>query len=251
MSRFNRCAVSSSLHVTTLLIPHTRVHATSGAITHYREAIEEANIDRPKEILTNYERNQQYRETKMRGLHKNNGIELLFIGCNQSKGKRHWFRGHHVYDSKTAVIDRFRAGKPLSCFCLEQSEVTEEVHVAFTEEDKRGVTLKYLTFRLQCNTRHVQDTGVHFLPFVLQTEEKSPFPKVTSEDINVLRSKIVSHALMLPLVNTNPGSHTQLFYHFTLVYSDWEVLRCTIGGPKKGRAAVEKQVFEKMLELTD
>ena len=239
--------------LTTLLIPHTRVNATSGVITHYREAKEEANIDRPKEILKNYQKNQQYRETKMMGLHKNNGIELLFIGCNQSKGTRHWFRGHHVYDSKTAVIDRFRAGKPLSCFCLEQSEVTEEVHVAFTEEDKRGVTVKYLTFRLQCNTRNrpVQDTGVHFSLFVLQTEEKSHVPKVTSKNINVLRSEIVSHALMLPLVNTNPGSHTQLFYHFTLVYSDWEVLRCTIGGPKKGRAAVEKQVFEKMLELTD
>ena len=63
--------------------------------------------------------------------------------------------------------------------------------------------------------------------------------------------EIVSHALMLPLVNTNPGSHTQLFYRFTLVYSDWEVLRCTKSGPKKGRAAVEKEVFEKMLELTD
>ena len=182
-------------------------------------------------------------------LHKLNGIELLINGCKPSKGTRHWFRGYYVYGSKRAVIDRFREGKPLSCFCLGQNE-GREVHVAFTEDDTRGVTLKCLTFRLQCNTGSpVQDTGVHFCPFVLQTEENSKSPKTTLKNIDNLRSEIVSHALMLPYVNTNRGSHTRLYHHFTLVYSDWEVLRCTNDGPKKGRAAVEKQVFKKMLEL--
>ena len=61
-----------------------------------------------------------------------------------------------------------------------------------------------------------------------------------------LRSSIVSYALMLPFIKDNEEKNLQ---HYTLVYSDWEVLRCEYAEHKKGHPGVEKSVFEHILGL--
>ena len=62
---------------------------------------------------------------------------------------------------------------------------------------------------------------------------------------NNLRSSIVSYALMLPFIKKNEITYQQ----YTLVYWDWDVLRCEDAEHKKGHPGAEKSVFEHILNL--
>lgn len=215
----------------------------------HRESKDERQIDRPKDVLVSMRKDQQYRETKMRLLQKLHGIEIL-ASCYKGKSdERHWYKGYHVYKSRGEVIDRLQRREPLSCFCLENN--LAQVHVAFTEKEKRGKSISYVTLTYD-TTIFQEETGVQFCPFVIKTEGGTHVPMVTSISKEALRAKIVNYALMLPLV-VNSGAHSReegVTDQYTLVYSDWEVLRCTDAQNKKGRVALDVPLFTRALNLS-
>lgn len=219
-----------------------------------REARDEKQIGGktgPKEILVSMRKDQQYKETKMRLLHKFKGLELVSDSFDRLVGKSpeesKWFKGYHVFSSRTEVVERFMKGKPLSCFCLENNKA--EVHVAFTEDEKRSSTISYLTFTYD-TARSTVETGVHFCLFNMQTE--GCYSHKPAAVLNIkkgdLEPKIVHCALMLPHLDPSVGdsSREDLFDHYTLIYSDWEVLRCD-GDVKKGRVTIDEQLFRSNL----
>jgi hypothetical protein len=213
-----------------------------------REAKDERQIDRPKDVLVSMRKDQQYRETKMRLLQKLHGIELLASSYKGKSDERHWFKGYHVYKSRAQVIDRLQERKPLSCFCL--GNESPQVHVAFCEEEQRGKTVSYFTLNYDTTTFQ-EETGVQFCPFVINTNRGTHVPAVTRTTKEELRTEISNYALMLPLiVNSSANSMEEdVADQYTLVYSDWEVLRCTDEQKKKGRVALDKPLFKRVLNI--
>ena len=184
----------------------------------------------------------------MRLLHKLIGIDFLV-----SKERRQWYtKGYHVFDSKQEVMDRIREGKPLSCFCLQNTQ--GKVHVAFKAsqgEENLGTNLvRYLTLEYNKNNNMTdihEDTGVHFCKFNMVNEGKAKNLKVSTMDKDELREIIESYALMMPYRSWD-GNRSSLQI-FTLIHWDWEVLRCTGEGPVKGRAVVERSVFRHINDI--
>ncbi len=218
----------------------------------HREAKEERQIDRPKDVLVSMRKDQQYKETKMRLLHKLKGLELVADSFDKLEGKskaeRHWFKGYHVFSSRTEVLKRFEQAKPLSCFRLEHNNA--EVHVAFTEDETRS-TISYLTFTYDTN-RNTVETGVHFCHFDLKTDSPdSHQPAVVSNiEKGDLRSQIVDYALLLPYIvkNREVSTEEDVFHQYTMVYHDWEVLICNGNEKNKGRVPIDRQLFGSFLE---
>jgi hypothetical protein len=223
------------------------LHTTPGV--QYREAKDERQIDRPKDVLVSMRKDQQYRETKMRLLHKLHGIELLATSYKDESDERHWFKGYHVYRTRAEVVERFQRREPLSCFSLNNE--TDKVHVAFTEGEKRGKTISYLTVNYDTTT-FKEETGVQFCPFAIDTERGTHNLMVTRITKEELRSKISSYALSMPLIVKNSSAHfaeEDVSNYYTLVYYDWEVLRCTDAHRKKGKVALDRPLFTRALRL--
>lgn len=220
------------------------------AILHHREAIMERQINRPKEVMVSMQKNQQYKETKIRLLHKLKGLDLVANSFDRLDGispaERHWFKGYHVFSSRAEVLQRFQRGEPLSCFCLDRDKA--EVHVAFTEDEARDSTISYLTFTYDTND-NIVETGVHFCHFVLKTGAVSQPVVESCVEKNDLRPKIVDYALMLPYIvdNTDLGGEKDGFNKYTMIYSDWEVLICNNineqNGKRKGRVPIDETLF--------
>lgn len=78
-------------------------------------------------------------------------------------------------------------------------------------------------------------SGVHFCSF-----KEGSVQTIKKEDLN---ARIGDYALMLPL--TVAGN--RFAKQFTLVYSDWEVLRTDIQEKNKGRPCVDKLLFNELL----
>ncbi len=88
---------------------------------------------------------------------------------------------------------------------------------------------------------HIQETGAHYCQFTWEsnrgTDGKNHVSVVdtTKEDLD----KQIEHcALMLPYNNLSKIFQRQ----FTLIYSDWDVLRCN-SRDQKGIPQLEKRVF--------
>jgi len=209
-----------------------------------REGRDEGQIGPIKKVLVSMRRDPVYRETKMRLIHKLDGIEFLKSSTDDSPpSERHSYKGYHVYGSRQEVTTRLQGSKPISCFRRGNSGA-DEVHVAFSEKEKRGETVSYLTLTYDTSDA-VTDTGVYFSRFILKTKENSQYEpdvsRVTKED---LRSDASAYALMLPYL---APIDTDSFEKFTLVYHDWEVLLCNpMGAGSKGRPAIHWDVFEGM-----
>ena len=204
------------------------------------------------------QKDQQYKETKMRLLHKLKGLDLVADSFDRLDGispaERHWFKGYHVFSSRAEVLQRFEQGKPLSCFCLDRN--TAEVHVAFTEDETRGSTISYLTFTYD-TTNNIVETGVHFCHFVLKTGAGQVHEPalVSNIEMSALRPKIVDYALMLPYIvnHRDLSSKEDVFNQYTMIYSDWEVLICkgnegnVDNVQRKGRVPLDEQLFGSLL----
>jgi hypothetical protein len=200
----------------------------------FREGKDERQIDRPKDVLVSYRKNQQYREQKLTLIHKLYGIESLSSNLMGSqKGPRNWFRGYHRYESINDITSRFFGGKTLSCF--RTSTDVDEVHIAFLSGNRDAT--KYLTLKYDVNSIHVQEAGVHFCAFWLKKDDSTGSAAVTTINNHDLQACVLDYALMLPL----HGQPTKKQY--TLVYSDWEVLRCSTVARKKGIPILDRRVF--------
>ena len=141
------------------------------------------------------------------------------------------------------VLTRLQTGKPMSCFRTSNSE-TNEVHVAFTDGEERHSTVSYVTL-IYDTSLAVQETGVHFCPFIIKTDDGSDEPMVTRTEKNVLRDEAVEYALLLPYQTDNTADSFVQFERFTLVYWDWEVLQPGAEA-NKGRPSADPSVFQGM-----
>lgn len=196
----------------------------------FREGKDERQIDRPKDVLVSYRKNQQYREQKLTLLHRLYGIESLSSNLmGYQKGQRNWFRGYHRYESTNDIVSRFIEGKTLSCF--RTSTDGDEVHIAFYS----GVrdVIAYLTLEYDVSSMHVQEAGVHFCAFGLKKDDRTGSAAVSKINNHELQACVLDYALMLPRAKKQ----------YTLVYSDWEVLRCTTSARKKGIPILDQRVF--------
>ena len=219
---------------------------------HSREGKDERQINQVKKVLISMRRTLQYRETKLRLIHKLKGLDLIADSFDKVLGKsaseRHWFKGYHVFSSRQEVIDRLQTGRSLSCFTLHESSA--EVHIAFSEGEQEGSTISYLTLEYD-TTRSIIETGVHFCHFKLKVSTPTSPAVIFNINRNELRPKIVNYALMLPyVVDPNASSSdADVFQKFTLIYPDWEVLLCVDGDEndgvsrKKGRVMIDKQLY--------
>ena len=220
---------------------------------YYREGQEEKNgINPVKKVLISMRRTVTYRKAKLRLIHKLKGLDLIAESFDkvydESASERHWFKGYHVFSSRQEVINRLQMGKPLSCFSLDGSSA--EVHIAFSEGEKQGSTISYLTLEYD-TTRCIIETGVHYCNFELKGSAPASVTVISNINKNDLRPKIVNYALMLPyVVQPNASSSDgDVFRKFTLIYPDWEVLICDNGdendgaSKKKGRVMIDKQLY--------
>lgn len=212
-----------------------------------REGKDERQIKGPKDVLIAMRKDQSYRETKMRLLHKLSGLDMLEVGYNDESDNDDliWFKGFHVFSSRNAAMDRLTGGRPLSCFTTSSNgNEKHEVHVAFLDGGRKNHDISYFTFIYDPEQMHVQESGVHFCRFSCK-QDATGNALVTTTTRRDLREQVVGYALMLPyIVNRSDAFHQQ----FTLVYWDWEVLLCNDLRKTKGRAVVEGRVFERILE---
>lgn len=204
------------------------------------EAREENSIRSPKAILYGMQKNQEYREWKLRLLHKLNGFDTLMNAFPEilTSDPRTRYKGYHVFDSCEDIKRRHRDGKALSCFTLDGDTdiVCVAFHGGYNFDDNGYDIVHYITF--EYNAGGIMDdkvSGVHFCSF-----KEGSVQTIKKEDLNV---RIGDYALMLPL--TVAGN--RFAKQFTLVYSDWEVLRTDIQEKNKGRPCVDKLLFNELL----
>lgn len=200
-----------------------------------REARDENSIQDPKSILWAMRKCQLYREGKIRLLHKLTGMEFLNREYVSASTRPDRYKGYHVFQNKSEVEDRFKSGKPLSCFRLDGD--CNAVHVAFTrgEPEQRGDEheVTFLSFRYHTSQMYTHETGMQFCRFECTNEVSS----VRKTSLNLL-----DYALMLPYSKMGFPFQRQ----FTLVYSDWDVLLCDNNDPdsSKGPVSVHSPLFE-------
>jgi hypothetical protein len=204
------------------------------------EAREENSIRSPKAILYGMQKNQEFREWKLRLLHKLNGFDTLMSAFPEIhvRDSGTWYKGYHVFDSCKDIQQRHRAGKALSCFSLdgETNTVCVAFHDGYKIDDDGDDVVHYFTFKYETGgTMDDKVSGVHYCSFQEGTKQT-----ITRDELN---ARIDGYALMLPLTVTGKSFAKQ----FTLVYSDWEVLRTDNQEKNKGRPCIDKHLFGELL----
>lgn len=170
-------------------------------------------------------------------LHKRAGLKFLrYMFRSNDKKVRNWYKGYHSFRNKHDVLNRFNEGKPLSCFVIDGD--TSQVHVAYTHCD-RDYDITYATFTCSTSVLHKKEVGMHFCRFECINELTS----ARKQDLN-----ITDVALMLPYIHT--GDDIRFQKQFTLIYSDWEVLRCDLPTIRKGTASTNNRLFAEVIEET-
>ena len=207
-------------------------------LTLRREAKDERQIGQAKDVLVAMRKSQSYRNTKLRLIHKRSGMKWLeqdgFGMCPKGQGENR-FSGYKEYSSLEEVRDLLSRGKPISCFSLDNDH--KRVHVAFRQQETNRLTVSYLS--LKCNlSRTVQNTGTHFCRF-----------EVAATTLNKDKATLntTDYAIMLPLTCGTSPCDSGLY---TLVYSDWHVLRCSEKkGVEKGPVTVDTQIVSGVSEI--
>ena len=223
-----------------------------------REACDEREITTPKNALVSYRKDLGYLLSRMQYMQKLYGIRSLAGWFDEASGSSPFggwsevdserdpirFTGYHAYSSQQDIITRFDQGRPVSCFRLDNS--TTEVHVAYTEGERRGETVTIMTFVFDPSTGFVQDTGSHFCKFWPKLNNDGGDNLTEREVRKEIEQKMSSYAIMLPLIHAEGTAFDQ---RYTLIYHDWEVLRCDAPGGYKGRASLDHNLFENSLSF--
>ena len=103
-----------------------------------REAREENGIRTPKSVMPRLQKQVAYFKSKMTLLHKKFGLDCLADSLVDNPQQQHRYKGHHTYSSLDEVLDKFRSGKPLSGFCLENNY--DRIHVAYNRHKDMVIT---------------------------------------------------------------------------------------------------------------
>ena len=205
-----------------------------GPLQHIWEGRNERMIEGPKQVLVSMRKDQGYRLTKMRLLHKLVGLEWLALAYHRAGADRDWFKGYHIYNTQYEVLDRFQSGRPLSCFSKEEG--SSRVHVAYTD----GSGVSYITFKYETTSYYKEETGVQFCKFSTVHDEHRNLVVETVKQHSDLVGVIATYAIMLPYKNDKHKFMEQ----YTLIYHDWDVLVCnTNDGKLKGIPFLQKSLF--------
>lgn len=200
-----------------------------------REAKEENKIQDPKSILHGMRKTTEYFETKLALLQRIAGMDFLAESFEDSFRERVWMKGHYRYKSEDDVLELFKLGEPLSCFCC--NSIHHEVYIAFADGKRKIDGTEYTSMiKFSCinNLYHKEDYGVHFCQF----EYVDTMSQVCKTQLN-----ITDNALMLPY--HHKGAYLK---QYTLIYSDWEGLYVDniSQPPVKKRPCASKKLFEAM-----
>jgi hypothetical protein len=171
---------------------------------------------------------------KLAVCHKRYGLRAIEQDIKLEPFRWKW-KGHHIFANHDEIMDRFHAGKALSCFC--RSNELDKVHVAFRHEETDKETIRYTSFSYNPSSLPTCETGVHFCRF----ECVGNLDQIEEEEV-----KDSLGALMLG--NTS-GAHHVFQQQYTLMYEDWDVLLCYDHCDKKGFALPDRSLFNSLLEL--
>lgn len=179
-------------------------------------------------------KDQKYRETKMRLLHKLLGIEWLDDAFDDEENNpRNWFKGHFKYEDLNKITDRLVEGRPISCAVSKDDDT--QFFVSFCSGSQESI--KYVTLAFQPSTNFEEEMGVQFCKFNLISEAREVVVKTVTK--RKFQDLIGGYALMLPYMKE--GGYRQ---NFTLVYHDWDVLECTNDtNSRKGHPVAARGVF--------
>ena len=206
----------------------------------FREARDENGIRKPKAVIQKLKKASSWYVAKLKRIHKLAGFEVLRSAYKTKKSTpRDWFRGYFTFQSKTDVLQRFEGGKPLSCFlvgddatCLHVA-VHSGIRTARQEDDD---DIFFITMKCKPSTMHKRETGVHFCRF----ETDKSVHSAKKKDLN-----ISMYALMLPYLQKE-RQRIPFQMQYTVIYSDWEVLRCDLHSNPKGLASTNNRLFNLM-----
>jgi len=193
-----------------------------------REAREENGIRTPKSVMPRLQKQVAYFKSKMTLLHKMFGLDCLADSLVDNPQQQHRYKGHHTYSSLDEVLDKFRSGKPLSGFCLENNY--DRIHVAY---NRHKDMVSYTTFTFKDEDLPHESCGVYYDRFYHSGEE------LTASESTL---KISAYGMMLPFKKNKDYAR-----QFTIIYSDWEVLICIEGKKCKGQVPVSKSLFSEVI----
>jgi hypothetical protein len=199
-----------------------------------REGREEAAIWDPKSVLWAMRKTVEYLGGKLAVCHKRYGLRAIEQDIRLEPFRKKW-KGHHIFANLDEIINRFHAGKALSCFC--RSNEPNKVHVAFRHKETDQEKIRYTSFSYNPSSLPTCDTGVHFCKFEWDENQE----QIEEEEV-----KDSLGALML---GNTPGAHHVFQAQFTLMYEDWEVLLCYDHCDKKGFALPDRSLFSSLLVL--
>lgn len=184
------------------------------------------------------QKSTSYFEVKLRLLHKMNGLNSLYDKYKESNKYETRVQRppmFYTFPRRDMVSKWFEAGKPMSCFCLNNDY--HKIHVAVAigdclEKKSDGEDFAYLTFNYNIDNMFRVESGVHFCEFEL-VEGVTTAKKF---DLN-----FTDYAVMLSF--KNKGVYCK---QYTLIYSDWEVLICETNNVK-GRTPVSRDLYADLL----
>ena len=186
------------------------------------------------------QKHSSYFEGKLGLLHKLNGLESLYEVYKKNNKCGQVVkcpRRHFKFNTRSQVAKMFSKGEPISCFCLDNNyhDIHVEISIGDCLDMKKGDDdFAYLTFTYNIHDLFQYETGIHFCKFSLKDE-------VTTAKKKVLN--FTDYALMLPYLNDD------IFWEqYTLIYDDWEVLRCG-RDEVKGQTRLCKYLYDDLINV--
>ena len=179
-------------------------------------------------------KNVEYLSGKLAVCHKRYGLRAIERDIKMEAFRRKW-KGYHIFANFDEIIDRFRAGKALSCFF--RINEPNKVHVAFRHNEGDKETIRYTSFSYSTKNLPTCETGVHFCKFKCD-ENKDP-----------IEEEEVKDSLGALMLGNMMGARIRFQAQYTLIYEDWEVLLCYEGCDPKGFALPDRSLFKSLSEL--
>ena len=202
----------------------------------YRDGDNEASIQVLKGVLAGMYKGKDnnYRAARLEALHKHNVI-TGWLGEEfdpDSTATHDYFGGIFRYKDNDDIIKDLKSGwVPISCARSKQSQTSFHI---FSSDGQEGY-VKCITVEMISPELYIQKSGMHFCQFRLEKKrDDESLVEIKKIYKTELEDMVDGYALLLPYRTSDNDFESK----FTLVYSDWEVLRCDIG-TKKGHPSMD------------
>jgi hypothetical protein len=108
-------------------------------------------------------------------------------------------------------------------------------HVFVAVRAKDACKISYVTFKCNYVIDAKREAGVHFCKFEMSEG-------ITTKSLDELNPS--NYAIILPYFRQNGDRPREYIKQYTLVYSDWEVLRIDLPEKRKGPAYICEKLFK-------